>query len=104
MSGFYEVTATRCGGGGRQIPTKTRVVSQITSHPAAAAPSLEDRTDLPSASSARPTGSPRRRSAYRTPSSPAGQPSLHSSIKFGGRPLVARPDFHASSPERCEEV
>ena len=23
---------------------------------------------------------------------------------MGGRPLLARPDFHASSPERCVEV
>src|SRR2546422_2014238 len=28
---------------------------------------------------------------------------LGGSIKFGGRPVLARPDFHASSPERCEE-
>jgi hypothetical protein len=37
-----------------------------------------------------------------------GGPECHAglggSIKCGGRPSVARPDFHASSPERCEEV
>ena len=35
---------------------------------------------------------------------PECRAGLGGSIKFGGRPVVARPDFHASSPERCERV
>lgn len=59
-------------GGGRQIPKKALMASQITSHPAAAHTLLRvsDATD-PDAPYARPTGSLRGRPAY--PLQGAGQ-------------------------------